>query len=263
MLLDIHVHSRYSEGDAYGSPEELVRSAKKWGLDAIAITDHHTCAGVPEALAAGEKLGILVIPGAEIIARERGRDMHVIALGLNQPSLPPPQPLAETVAWIRKQGGIATAAHPFWAFGAGKRAALCDAIECHNSTGDRLMDFRAEVVAARMGLPRVAGSDAHSPDMVGLGRTWVDCDGTLEGTLDAIRAGRTRIVKRSFFPIWRFYQWVDEHSPPQHRARRKLFLTLAYASTVVRNLPGCIIDSGACFLNGRTLPPGLPWHLPE
>jgi len=44
----------------------LVALAAEKGLEAVAITDHDTTDGVPEALAAGEAFGILVIPGVEI-----------------------------------------------------------------------------------------------------------------------------------------------------------------------------------------------------
>jgi predicted metal-dependent phosphoesterase TrpH len=43
-----------------------VEEAAAVGLAAVAVTDHDTVDGLPEALAAGERLGIEVIPGVEI-----------------------------------------------------------------------------------------------------------------------------------------------------------------------------------------------------
>ena len=40
------------------------------GLDAIAITDHDTMAGVRSAAEAGKKADLRVIPGAEITTRD-------------------------------------------------------------------------------------------------------------------------------------------------------------------------------------------------
>ena len=70
-LVDLHVHSTASDG-AF-SPREIVRIAADAGLKAVAVTDHDTVAGVPEALAAGTEFGIEVIPAVEISAEfDRG-----------------------------------------------------------------------------------------------------------------------------------------------------------------------------------------------
>ena len=66
-IVDLHAHTTASDGSY--TPTELVRYAKKKGLSAIAITDHDTIAGVEEAFIEGRKLGIRVIPGAELSTR--------------------------------------------------------------------------------------------------------------------------------------------------------------------------------------------------
>lgn len=60
---DLHTHSYYSDG-AY-SPTMLVMKAKEAGLKIVALTDHNTVGGVREAVEAGKKLGVRVIPGCE------------------------------------------------------------------------------------------------------------------------------------------------------------------------------------------------------
>ena len=52
--IDLHVHSNFSDGTQ--SPSELVFRASDLGLAAIALTDHDTLAGIPEALSAAESL---------------------------------------------------------------------------------------------------------------------------------------------------------------------------------------------------------------
>lgn len=55
----------------------MVKRAHAAGLDVIAIADHDTTSGVPEALrAAGDRLR--VVPAIEISARHRDRDLHVL-----------------------------------------------------------------------------------------------------------------------------------------------------------------------------------------
>jgi len=82
MSIDLHAHTTVSDGTL--TPTELVRLAKESGLDAIAITDHDTFQGVPEAMEAGRKYGIEVIPGAELSLEspEGAGWIHVVALWL-------------------------------------------------------------------------------------------------------------------------------------------------------------------------------------
>ena len=65
-LADLHIHTTASDGAL--SPTQVVRAAADAGLAAIAITDHDNIDGIDEALAAGRKMGIEVIPGIELSA---------------------------------------------------------------------------------------------------------------------------------------------------------------------------------------------------
>ena len=80
-IVDLHAHTTASDGSY--TPTELVRYAKKMGLSAIAITDHDTVAGVEEASIEGRKLGIRVIPGAELSTRMDDCDVHMTSLFIN------------------------------------------------------------------------------------------------------------------------------------------------------------------------------------
>jgi len=77
-MIDLHAHTSASDGTL--SPKELVNLAKSEGIEAIAITDHDTIEGVSEALEAGEKNGIEVIPGVEISIDHQPGSMHVLGL---------------------------------------------------------------------------------------------------------------------------------------------------------------------------------------
>ena len=65
--IDLHVHTTASDGSC--SPSEVVRLAAGLGLAAIAITDHDTVAGYPEAAATAASCGVEVVPGIEISTR--------------------------------------------------------------------------------------------------------------------------------------------------------------------------------------------------
>lgn len=62
--IDLHTHSTASDG--LQTPSELVELAYQAGLTTIALTDHDTTNGLAEAQAAGEALGVTVLPGIEI-----------------------------------------------------------------------------------------------------------------------------------------------------------------------------------------------------
>ena len=61
---NLHNHTYYSDGEL--SPAKVIELNKKQGYNAIAITDHDSVEGIPEAIEAGKRLGVLVIPGIEI-----------------------------------------------------------------------------------------------------------------------------------------------------------------------------------------------------
>jgi len=87
QYIDLHVHTTASDGTLL--PSEAVRYAKVRGLSAIAITDHDACAGVPEALAAGQSLGLEVVPGIELSVDYHGRGIHILGYFIdpNAPSI--------------------------------------------------------------------------------------------------------------------------------------------------------------------------------
>lgn len=75
-FIDLHIHSNASDGSL--PPVEVVRLAQERGLRALALTDHDTIDGLAEAVAAGEQVGVEVIPGVEISARHPGGSMHIL-----------------------------------------------------------------------------------------------------------------------------------------------------------------------------------------
>lgn len=74
-IADLHTHSTASDGQY--TPTQLVELAKKRGIEVMALTDHDTTNGVVEAVEAGERLGIKVLPGVEIGAKEH-KNLHIL-----------------------------------------------------------------------------------------------------------------------------------------------------------------------------------------
>lgn len=82
-FVDLHSHSTASDGSK--SPSAVVAAAKNAGLTAIALTDHDTMAGVAEATAAGERVGIRIVPGVELSAVDDDREVHLLGLHIHRP----------------------------------------------------------------------------------------------------------------------------------------------------------------------------------
>ncbi len=80
-FIDLHVHSSCSDGTL--SPAQVTSLAAQKGLRAIALTDHDTVSGISEALEAGKKLGVEIIPGIEFSTSCQNRDVHIVGLHIN------------------------------------------------------------------------------------------------------------------------------------------------------------------------------------
>lgn len=76
--VDLHAHSTASDGTA--APTAVVEAAHRAGLVALALTDHDTLAGVPEAQAAAERLGLRLVPGVELSVHQDGTEVHLLGL---------------------------------------------------------------------------------------------------------------------------------------------------------------------------------------
>jgi glycosyltransferase involved in cell wall biosynthesis len=104
--VDLHMHTDHSPDCATSVPT-LLETAQRVGLGAIAITDHNEISG---ALAARELAnGIKVIVAEEVKTADQG---EVIGLFIEE-KIPRGMTLQETIAEIRRQGGLVYVPHPF------------------------------------------------------------------------------------------------------------------------------------------------------
>lgn len=85
MLCDLHTHSSASDGQY--APAQLVRLANQQGIQVLALTDHDTIAGADEAVSAGEELGVRVIRGVELSAKELP-NLHILGYGFRDGDTP-------------------------------------------------------------------------------------------------------------------------------------------------------------------------------
>jgi glycosyltransferase involved in cell wall biosynthesis len=166
--VDLHMHTDHSH-DCATPVEVLLAEAKARGLGAIAVTDHNEISGALEARAKAE--GIKVIVGEEVKTADQG---EVIGLFINE-KIPRGMSLQETIAEIKRQGGLVYVPHPFDRLHSVPDYEHLldvlddvDAIEVFNPRV-AISEFNDEAVrfAAKYRIPAGAGSDAHVPQGLG------------------------------------------------------------------------------------------------
>ncbi len=106
--VDLHMHTDHS-GDCATPVEVLLATAREQGLGAIAVTDHNEISGALEAQAQAAEAGVKVIVAEEVKTDGQG---EVIGLFIKE-KIPRGLSLAETVAEIKRQGGLVYVPHPF------------------------------------------------------------------------------------------------------------------------------------------------------
>lgn len=181
LKLDLHIHSEAS-CDGRMTLAEIIETARKKGLNGVAITDHNVLFD-PAGYEAPDDF--VIIPGEEF-STERG---HLLGLFLTEPVTA--KGFHAVAAAIREQGGLAVMAHPF--------ERCCDArslddiipeldgIEIWNGRANRKnpkANAMAKALAEENGLPSFAGSDAHIASEIGNGYVAVE---TEDGTAESIK----------------------------------------------------------------------------
>ena len=185
LKIDLHVHTTYSH-DSLITPKDLIFYAKKRGLDGVAITDHDRIDG---ALKIAKETDFLIVPGIEISSLNG----HIIGLNVNE-LVPPKLSFDETLDRIHEAGGIAVACHPITFFKEslkGHISARFDAVEVINASAFPF-DYsvkRSQEIALRLGIARVAGSDAHYGPEIGYAYTLVDAECEVDEVVNAVGKG--------------------------------------------------------------------------
>jgi predicted metal-dependent phosphoesterase TrpH len=210
-MADMHLHTLYSDG-THTVQQLLDHVEQHTTLDLIAITDHERIDGALRARelhAAGNYSFDLVI-GEEITTR-RG---HVLALFIEE-RIPALRPLADTVARIHEQGGIAIAAHPMASLtpSIGRRSLLelhrdprpevkLNALELLNPSAAGRSRLAAKLLLNTqiLRLPAVGNSDGHVLEHIGSAWTWF-AGTSAEEYRSAVLAGEVE-PGGAFWPTW-------------------------------------------------------------
>jgi predicted metal-dependent phosphoesterase TrpH len=221
--VDLHMHTDHS-GDCATPVDTLIHTARDRGLGAIAITDHNEVSGALEARKLAEELGdIKVIVAEEVKTAEQG---EVIGLFIEE-KIPKGLTMAETIAEIRRQGGLVYVPHPFDRFHSVPDyehlldiVEEIDLLEVFNPRV-ALTSFNEEAVrfARKYRIVPAAGSDSHVAQGLGSVRQRIhDFDGPAE-FLEAMRdADITRKHKNLVYvQTLKFLQTTGRPKAPKRR----------------------------------------------
>jgi predicted metal-dependent phosphoesterase TrpH len=191
---DLHIHTKYST-DASIHPKTIVNQLYAHPtVKAVAITDHNTTEGYHKVqeLASAYK-DILIIPAVEISATEG----DIIILGAAE--LPPePWTVKNVITFAKEKQALTIVAHPYRAYGMGDSAKNYDfdAVEVLNGASVPKVNKLAENLAKQMGLPGVAGSDAHQADELWSVYNEIRASLDIDEILQAIKKGSVKTVSR-------------------------------------------------------------------
>ena len=187
----MHIHTTYSS-DSTVTPKTLVEKLVAHNfIKVAAVTDHDTVKGlsVTQQLASAYT-DILIIPGVEISTPQG----DIVVLGTEE--MPPkPWTVERVVDFARDSGCVSVVAHPYREYGLGDLARdyKFDAIEVINGVSSPSSNKLAQDLTKLMGLPGVAGSDAHQPSELYNAFTEVQSSLDMDEILKALRKGMVAV----------------------------------------------------------------------
>jgi len=167
LKADLHMHSQYSM-DCNMPLEKIIERCQKVGVNCVALCDHGTAEG---ALKLQEIAPFRVIVAEEVLTPYG----EIMGMFLEE-TIPSGLSVPEVISRIRAQGGLVCIPHPFDTF---RHSALknqvieeiADQIDIFEVLNARAVlgrdSARAEAFAAKHGLVRSAGSDAHTAREIG------------------------------------------------------------------------------------------------
>ena len=219
--VDLHMHTDHSH-DCATPVEVLLATAREQGLGAIAVTDHNVITGAYEAREKAEEFGVKIIVAEEVKTASQGEVIGLfieekIARGLT---------LAETVAEIKRQGGLVYVPHPFDRMHAVPDYEHLltiiediDAIEVYNPrVAIGSFNEEAQRFAAKYRILAGAGSDSHVAQGLGSVRVRMhDFDGA-EEFLESLRTAEITTKPSSLLYV-QALKFLETKATPQGARR--------------------------------------------
>lgn len=218
--VDLHMHTDHS-WDCATPVEVLLDTARAQGLGAIAVTEHNEISGALEAAEKAAAYGVKVIVGEEVKTASQG---EVIGLFITE-KIERGMTLQETVAEIKRQGGLVYVPHPFDRMHSvpdyEHLLAIVDDIDLIEIYNPRVaigsFNEEAERFAAKYRILAGAGSDSHVAQGLGSVRVRMpDFDGPQE-FLEALRSAEIITKPSSLLYVQALKFLETKATPPRAR----------------------------------------------
>ena len=190
IYADLHLHTTYSDDSSITPKILLEKLVNHSFIKVAAVTDHDTTKGVSTICKlASAYPDILIIPGVEISTPQG----DLLVLGTEE-TPPRPWTVGDVVDFARENDYVSVVVHPYREYGMGDLAKnyRVDAIEVFNGASSSEANKKAQELMKLMGLPGVAGSDAHLPEELCTAYTEVDATMDVYEILRAIKKGKVR-----------------------------------------------------------------------
>jgi glycosyltransferase involved in cell wall biosynthesis len=222
--VDLHMHTDHSH-DCATPVEVLLATARDQGLGAIAVTDHKVVSGAHDARAKAEEFGVKIIIAEEVKTASQG---EVIGLFIEE-QIPRGLTLAETVADIKRQGGLVYVPHPFDRMHAvpdyEHLLTIVEDIDLMEVYNPRVaigsFNEEAERFAAKYRILAAAGSDSHVAQGLGSVRVRMrDFDGPQE-FLESLRGAEILTKPSSLLYVQALKFLETKATPPAARKARR------------------------------------------
>lgn len=193
MIIDMHIHTERYSNCGRMSPDAMARAAVAHGMDGVVITEHDVLWAEAERQALQARHPALTILRGIEVSTGAG---HALVYGVSREvtgTFRYHMSLKKLTRRVHEAGGVVILAHPARYNdripGAVYKADL-DALEVHSYNIRGYMAHPIEALQADLGLPGIAGTDAHTTEYVGLYAT--DFAGAIGTEADLVAAIKAR-----------------------------------------------------------------------
>ncbi len=167
MRIDMHIHtSRYSSC-SHIDPYKLIVKAKEKGLDGIVITEHEKLWSRAEIAELKKISGDLVILRGIEAGTPQG--LHLLIYGMDK-DIVFGMSEEDIIREAHRYSAVVIPAHPY-RYGTGSEELLCsleiDGLEIMSTNANETASMQAQILRDKLGIPGIAGSDAHDIELVG------------------------------------------------------------------------------------------------
>ena len=163
LKYDLHMHTHYSKCSSL-KPETMLKLAKKYKLDGIAVTDHHEIMGALEVKKLNKDKNFEVIVGEEISTNYGDVLVYYLSKKIDETDF------FAAIDEARKQNALVVLPHPFrttlvhnhkFKLPLEKVKNKIDALECFNARTLPGDNKKANDAADKLKMAKTAGSDSH------------------------------------------------------------------------------------------------------